>query len=49
VTLQGRVNETGTVDNIKVLSVLGKWRYRPGTIDGKPVPVYFTVTMDFVL
>ncbi len=67
VTLQGRVNETGTVDNIKVLNVqatdvsfiekfqdaaisaLGKWRYRPGTIDGKPVPVYFTVTMDFVL
>jgi len=47
VTLQGRVNETGTVDNIKVLN--SQWRYRPGTIDGKPVPVYFTVTMDFVL
>src|SRR2546428_12246116 len=67
VTLQGRVNETGSVDDIKVLNgqatdvafieklqdaaiaALGKWRYRPGTIDGKPVPVYITVTMDFVL
>jgi TonB family protein len=31
------------------VAALGKWRYRPATIEGKPVPVYFTVTIDFML
>jgi len=31
------------------LSALLQWRYKPGTLEGKPVPVYFTVDIDFAL
>jgi len=30
-------------------AALRKWRYRPATIEGKPVPFYFEVTIDFKL
>ena len=30
------------------IAALKKWRYEPGTLNGKPVPVYFTVTIDFI-
>ena len=28
---------------------VGRWRYEPATLDGRPVPVYFTVVFQFVL
>lgn len=65
VTLSGRVNIKGRVEEIKVvrshatddmylsgferaaMDALAHWRYRPGSLEGKPVPVYFEITMDF--
>jgi TonB family protein len=29
------------------LAALPHWRYRPATLEGKPVPMYFEVTIDF--
>jgi hypothetical protein len=26
-----------------------QWRYRPGVQDGRPVDVYFTIVVEFVL
>ena len=55
------INERGTIDDARVLQGLGhgldeatldavkQWRFEPGTIDGKPVPVMFTITMNFRL
>jgi TonB family protein len=31
------------------IDAVRQWRYRPGLKDGRPVRVYFTVTVDFVL
>jgi len=31
------------------LDAVRKWRYRPATMNGKPVRVYFTVVVDFVV
>jgi len=36
------------LDNAAVDAVR-QWRYRPATLEGKPVKVYFTVVVDFVL
>lgn len=55
------VDEAGTAQNIKVSKSLGlgldqkaieavlKWRFRPGMKDGKPVPVYATIEVNFRL
>jgi TonB family protein len=55
------VDETGLAQQIKVSRSLGmgldqkaieavqKWRFRPGMKDGKPVPVYATVEVNFRL
>jgi TonB family protein len=29
------------------IDALKKWRYEPGTLNGKPTPIYFEVTIDF--
>jgi TonB family protein len=31
------------------MDALKKWRYEAGTLNGKPTPIYFTVTIDFML
>lgn len=31
------------------LDAVRQWKYRPATRDGKPVPVYFTILVDFAL
>jgi len=31
------------------LKVIREWRYEPGLQDGRPVTVYFTIPIDFVL
>lgn len=55
------VDENGTAQQIKVARSLGmgldqkaieavtKWRFRPGMKDGKPVPVYATIEVNFRL
>jgi TonB family protein len=61
VLLELVVKEDGTVDNIKLLRKLGygldesaiatvkTWKFRPGTEDGKPVPVRVTMEVTFRL
>ena len=55
------INERGTIDDARILKGLGygldeatidavkQWRFEPGTIDGRPVPVKFNITMNFRL
>lgn len=61
VALQIIVDESGNPTNIKVIRSLGlgldqkaieavmKWRFRPGMKDGKPVPVFANVEVNFRL
>jgi TonB family protein len=58
VKLDALVDPTGRVTNMKVISgpvllhqaamaALRQWRYQPATLDGKPVPMHLTVTIQF--
>lgn len=59
VTLEGVVGTDGRVGDIKVLRGLSRglteaaidavrqWEYEPTLVDGKPVPVSFTITVTF--
>jgi protein TonB len=29
------------------VDALGQWKYEPATVDGKPVPMHLTVTIQF--
>ena len=61
VILEAVVDANGTVRNVKVLKGLPMgldqsavdavmtWRYQPATMEGRPVPVYFTFTISFSL
>ena len=61
VILEAVVDADGTVRNVKVLKGLPMgldrsavdavmtWRYQPATMQGRPVPVYFTFTISFSL
>lgn len=61
VILEMVISETGTVERIGVLKSLGpaldaagieavkKWKFAPATRDGKPVPVLFSLTINFKL
>lgn len=61
VVLQIVVDETGKARDIKVIRPLGlgldekaieavqKWRFRPGMLNGKPVPVHATIEVNFRL
>lgn len=61
VILEAVVDAEGTVRNVKVLKGLPMgldksavdavmtWRYQPATMEGRPVPVYFTFTISFSL
>ena len=61
VIVQAIVNEDGLVDNVRVLRGLGmgldqaavdavkQWRFRPATLHGRPVPVYYNLTVNFQL
>lgn len=61
VILEMIVDEKGDVGHVKVLKPLPHgltdeavkavklWKYRPGTLDGKPVPVIFNVSVSFRL
>ena len=58
VTLDALVDETGTVKDVKIISgplllrkaakeALGRWKYEPARLDGKPTAVHLTVTVKF--
>jgi TonB family protein len=61
VILEVLISERGEVDDVKILKPLPEglaeaavdavrqWRFEPGTIDGKPVPVAFNLTIQFRL
>jgi TonB family protein len=58
VRIDASVDATGHVSTMKVVSgpallrqaavdALGQWKYEPATVDGKPVPMHLTVTIQF--
>ncbi len=58
VKIDATIDETGHVSRMKVISgpsllqqpamdALRQWRYEPSTLDGSPVPVQMTVTLQF--
>lgn len=61
VILEAIIDEKGTVQQVKVLKGLPmglsesaaetarQWTFKPATLDGKPVPVYFNLTVRFSL
>lgn len=61
VIVEAVIDEQGNVKDIKVLKGLPKgldeaaveavrsWRFTPATMDGTPVPVYYTLTVSFTL
>ena len=61
VVLQAVIGLDGTVESVEVLSstsplfeaaardAVKRWKYRPATMDGRPVRIYFTVLVDFVV
>ena len=60
VILEATISESGTVENLRVLrshplleraaiEAVRQWRYTPTRLNGVPVPVIMTVTVNFVL
>jgi protein TonB len=61
VTLRAVVAEDGSVESVEVLAstsplfsdaavdAVRKWRYRPASMGGRPVRVYFSVVVDFLV
>jgi protein TonB len=61
VVLEAVISRTGTVESVRVLrsvnplldasaaKAVTRWRYEPARFDGRPVPVYLTVTVRFQL
>ena len=60
VILEAIINTEGQVEDVKVLrgpdllqqsamDAIVKWKFKPGTLNGKPVKVIFTLTVNFTL
>jgi protein TonB len=61
VIVQAIINKQGDVENVKVLKglpmglseeavkAIKKWRFKPATLNGKPVDVYYNLTVNFRL
>jgi protein TonB len=61
VILEAIIEKDGTVRDAKVLRGLGfgldeaardallDWRFEPGTLHGEPVPVRYTLSVDFAI
>jgi TonB family protein len=61
VVVRGIVRRDGTIDNVEIIRDLpyglgeearravGTWRFRPATVHGEPIDVYYTVTVNFRL
>lgn len=61
VVVRGIVRRDGTIDNVEIIKDLpyglgeearravNRWRFRPATLHGEPIDVYYTVTVNFRL
>lgn len=61
VILEVKVSATGAVDDVQLvkglpdglndaaIAAVNQWTFKPGTVDGKPVPVLFNLTIQFKL
>jgi len=61
VVIRGIVRRDGTIDNVEVIkdlpyglgeaarAAVSQWRFRPATVGGDPIDVYYTVTVNFRL
>jgi TonB family protein len=60
VVMQARISKSGMVGHLRVLEgnpmlrsaateAVSKWRYRPYLVNGEPVEVVTTVSVDFIL
>jgi protein TonB len=60
VILEATISETGTIENIRVLrshplleraavEAVKQWRYTPTRLNGQPVPIIMTVTVNFMI
>ena len=61
VVIRGIVRRDGTIDNVEIIKDLpyglgeaardavSRWRFRPATVGGEPIDVYYTVTVNFRL
>jgi protein TonB len=61
VIVQAIINKEGSVENVKVLKglpmgldqaaidAIKRWRFKPATLNGKPVTVYYNLTVNFTL
>jgi protein TonB len=61
VIVEAIIDKTGDVTNVRVLKALPmgldqaaveavtKWKFRPATLNGRPVNVYFVLTINFQL
>lgn len=61
IVLEAIIDELGNVTDVKVLkglpagldqaaiSAVESWKFKPATLDGRPVPVYYTLTVNFAL
>ncbi len=59
--VQAIIDKQGNVTNVKVLKglpmgleeaavdAIKQWRFRPATLNGKPVTVYYNLTVNFKL
>jgi protein TonB len=60
VILEATIGETGTIENVRVLrshplleraavEAVRRWRYTPTRLNGQPVPIILTVTVNFMI
>ncbi|PYQ26205.1 MAG: hypothetical protein DMF56_25500 [Acidobacteria bacterium] len=61
VILEAVIDRNGNVTEARVLKglpfgleqsaldAIKKWRFKPGTLNGQPVPVYYNLTINFQL
>ena len=60
VILEATINETGTIENVRVLrshplleraavEAVKQWRYTPTRLNGQPVPIILTITVNFMI
>jgi len=58
VVLEAEISKEGTIDNLKVITghplliqsaidAVKQWRYKPTQLNGEPVPVVTTITVNF--